>query len=225
MRRSNGCVAAAFAGGLAVASCGGSSEGEGDGTSGAAGSGGSSGAAVGGSSGAGGKGGAGGSSAGGTGGKGGTSGASCKANSECVVVAASCCGTCGAATRDDILAIRADDIASHSAKACAGVAGCDDCYMVQDPNLVATCSGGACHVVDLLLKDETACTTDDECMLRTNDCCACGGDSTETGLVAVSGDITPFVCDPSQPCALCEPLPPENATAECSGGRCRVVWQ
>lgn len=153
----------------------------------------------------------------------------CDVTSDCVVVSVSCCGTCGTATRGDAIAIHQARVRDHAAAACGDDAACPACAGVQDPNLVATCRAGRCEVVDLLAEPLTACTADTECRLRPHDCCSCGGDVSEAGLVAIRRDdesaLMELVCDegPSSGCPECEPTYPDGVTARCDTGRCRVA--
>ena len=100
--------------------------------------------------------------------------------------------------------------------------------MPQDPTLIATCNAGVCEVVDLQAHSVTECGDPNDCRLRTHDCCECGGDQSMEGLIAINrsgeSDFSALVCDSQMGCALCQPLPPANAIADCDMGRCRVVW-
>ncbi len=182
-------------------------------------------------SGAGGQGGAAGSGGSGAGaGVGGSGGAvdrgACAKPSDCVVVPESCCGACGVPSRDDGTAVHRDHAAAHAADACGpGPAACPACARPLDPTLVATCDAGRCRVVDLLATDLTACTSDADCHLRTNECCECGGATDLEHLVAVgpSGNagMMELLCDPGSGCAKCLPSYP-SLPALCSSGRCTV---
>jgi hypothetical protein len=150
----------------------------------------------------------------------------CERSSECMVVPESCCGRCGAPVRGDAIAIRRDLAADHSQRACGDDTGCPACApLFIDPTLVATCSELRCELVDLTEHAATACEQDDDCKLRTPDCCECNGD---TGVgrvigIAVSAEraYAELVCDPSQACPECAPLYPPEVSVECSAqGRC-----
>jgi hypothetical protein len=125
------------------------------------------------------------------GGSGGTSGAagaawdSCELTSKCVVRPESCCGNCGAATRDDIIALNQDYVTAYTTNNCAN-ADCPGCYIPSDPTLLATCSSGLCTVVDLLSHPSTQCTDEGDCRIRTKDCCECGGGTDEEHLIAIN---------------------------------------
>lgn len=110
---------------------------------------------------------------------------------------------------------------------CGDEVGCPACFLPQDPTLIAACVQGECEVVDLLTETVTECSSPDECRLRTHDCCECGGDQSEEGLVAINSsradELTALVCDMPTACDLCQPLPPADAVADCDTGRCRVI--
>ncbi|MFW5921170.1 MAG: hypothetical protein ACOCUS_04965 [Polyangiales bacterium] len=152
----------------------------------------------------------------------------CEVPSDCIVVPESCCGSCGAATRGDAIALAADRADDYRTSVCEGM-GCPACFMQQDPTLLATCNAGVCEVVDLHEHPSAACDSDDECRVRTRDCCECGGDTSRAGLVAIradgEGDFTSVVCDPMIGCPECAPVYPEEASAVCNpDGYCEVEW-
>jgi len=153
----------------------------------------------------------------------------CTTSSQCIVIPASCCGSCGAATRDDAVAVNAAEGSAYLDLVCAGVAGCPGCYMMQDPTLVATCDEGTCVVVDLHEHPSAACDSHDDCRIRTHDCCECGGDVTEESLIAINqsseASFAALVCDAGTGCPECLPVYPAGAVAQCHpDGYCEVVW-
>jgi hypothetical protein len=153
----------------------------------------------------------------------------CEYNSECIVVPQSCCGSCGAATRGDALALHRDEASAYRDRTCQGM-GCPGCSMIQDPTLVGTCNArGICEVVDLHEHQAAQCSQDGDCSLRTRECCECGGDATRSGLIAIrsdsEGDYTELVCDESAACPECAPSYPDEASATCTDeGYCDVQW-
>lgn len=142
-------------------------------------------------------------------------------SSECLVVPASCCGTCGAATRGDAIAIHVNQLAGKAS--CDGCPGCD---MEQDPTLVATCDNGACTLVDLLEHESTACTDASECRVRSHDCGGCGVNIDSGAIIAVSNDMLYelLVCDGGEMRCSFRPdnLPYE---AHCEAEHCIAVQQ
>ncbi|MEZ4232552.1 MAG: hypothetical protein R3B89_25455 [Polyangiaceae bacterium] len=209
---------------LLVAGCGGSTSSAG-GTGGGAGVGASAGAA----------GDAGSAAQGGTGqggtGQGGSAGIGappqdCDVPSDCIVVPASCCGACGAATRGDAVAINRSEASTYRQQLCFDM-DCPACDMPRDPTLVATCSAGRCELVDLLQHEATACTRDEDCVLRTNECCNCGGAQDMEHLIAVNSmsSYPRLVCDPDEACDACVDAPPDRARAYCAtNGHCAAEW-
>jgi hypothetical protein len=157
---------------------------------------------------------------------------SCSMSSSCIVIPASCCGACGAATREDSIAVNASRASAYQASVCPKSPACPACYMEQDPTLVATCASGRCAIVDVLEQPFAACTDDAECRLRSRDCCECGGDVTSAGLISIrtdgEGAYMDIVCDEgsSTPCPECAPVYPPEAAAACdvAEGHCRVLW-
>ncbi len=164
----------------------------------------------------------------GTGGSGADGPTACEEPSECTVRAVSCCGTCGAATRGDAAALHVVDVGRYEVQACGPGTGCPTCYLPQDPTLVATCAAAKCTLVDLLEHSATRCTSDAECVVRTKDCCECGGATGEEGLLAIAASqraaFEELVCDTSVGCPECEPVYPDEARAACEGGRCSIEW-
>src|SRR6266508_117047 len=152
---------------------------------------------------------------------------SCSRNADCMVRPQSCCGTCGAATRDDMIAINGATWSAYRQAECAN-AVCLACSMPQDPNLLATCNGAQCALVDLLAEPLTACTSGSDCRIRTNECCECGGKTDREHLIAVRNSSAEtfhkLFCDPVTSCAECLPTYPPEATAACDNNRCIVKY-
>jgi hypothetical protein len=149
-------------------------------------------------------------------------------NSDCLVVPASCCGACGAATRTDSIAVNRSRASDYRTSACGDDIGCPACFMPQDPTLVPTCAAGRCEVVDLHLHPSAACADATDCRLRTQTCCECGGDTGPEGLISIrvdgEADYTALVCDPTMGCPECLPMYPTDAVASCSDeGFCEVL--
>lgn len=145
----------------------------------------------------------------------------CQRNPDCVVVPESCCGTCGAPTRGDAVALNADKQAAFRRGACGNGAGCPACApLFVDPTLVATCQKARCELVDLHEHPMTACTKDADCRIRVADCCECGGDTSMGRLIGLNvtaeADYTALVCSPSQSCLECAPLYPPEVTVTCN---------
>jgi hypothetical protein len=150
----------------------------------------------------------------------------CKRNADCVVVQESCCGTCGAPTRGDAVALNIDEQAAFRSGACGSGTGCPACApLFIDPTLVATCRQAHCEIVDLHEHPMTACTEDASCRIRVPDCCECGGDTSMGRLIGlnVENAYTTLVCSPSQSCPECAPFYPPEVTVACNtAGFCEV---
>jgi hypothetical protein len=154
--------------------------------------------------------------------------AACEVNSECIVVPQSCCGACGAPTRGDAIAVNRANASEYARRACEDSDGCPACApLFIDPTLVATCRAGACELVDLKLHAASACEQDDDCKVRTPDCCECNGDTDPGRLIGIAvdaeRDYADLVCDPDQACPECAAVYPDEVTVECSSaGRCET---
>ncbi len=145
--------------------------------------------------------------------------AACEVPSDCVVVSHSCCGSCGAPTRGDAVAIATDRASAYRGATCGQDTGCPACApLFVDPTLVATCRDQRCELVDLREHEASACTEDSACRIRTPDCCPCGGDTSPGRLLGVSSENTyaSLVCDPEQACPECAPLYPDEVTVRCN---------
>jgi hypothetical protein len=152
----------------------------------------------------------------------------CLVNSDCIVVPESCCGTCGAPTRGDAFAINVASASEHSRRVCTRDVGCPTCApLFIDPTLVATCRAERCELVDLRRHEASACERDDDCTLRTPDCCECGGDTSFGRLLGIAKsaerDYADLVCDPDEACPECLPVYPSEVTVECNASqRCET---
>lgn len=138
-------------------------------------------------------------------------GSVCAVATDCVVVPASCCGSCGAPSSGDAVALHRDDALAYRRGVC-GDQLCPACAQDDPPHLLADCVGGACVLVDLMNdsgQEWSGCESDDDCTLRTRDCCPCGADIVESNLVAIRqdryADFGSLVCEPGASCPECEP--------------------
>ena len=158
-------------------------------------------------------------------------------STDCRLAPASCCGACGAYTRDDIVSMTPDALEAYRASACAGGIGCPACYQAPDPALLPVCEAGSCGVLDLYdpAMDHrsafTACETDSECMLRVAACCECGATIDGSTVVAIRVDqlaaFEALLCPPGTGCPECAPLYPDylftHCRADTAGGPKRCV--
>lgn len=160
----------------------------------------------------------------------------CDATSECELTIASCCGSCGVPTREDIAAVNTERSSDHYRDvACPasaeGPVDCPACEGMQDPHLVATCDmmpfRPVCAVVDFAASPYSDCTTAEDCVLATPSCCACGAiDAAQT--IAVRSDqasqINAVTCDLGDTCSdPCVPTFAPDLTPVCNAGRCEVL--
>ncbi len=136
----------------------------------------------------------------------------CARPSDCTLVWTSddVCGCCGTPRRG-----HAEALSGRAAAERMGV-GCPACACPADPTLFATCSAGACQVVDLETSALTACTTDAECIATPGTCGPAAAlvplrRGEEAHLAASLG---------------CTPAPPaiaHGASTRCEGGHCRLT--
>lgn len=141
--------------------------------------------------------------------------AACSMPGMCTLVPASCCGTCGAATPSDRIALPRESADAYRKSVCASSA-CPACATQQDPNLQAFCVSGSCVPVNLKVDPESACASDADCVPAYTRCC---GACTNADLVAVNkttaATLLTQICDPRLDCAsTCGP-PPLGAGALC----------
>lgn len=147
--------------------------------------------------------------------------ASCTVNSDCTLGANSCCGVCGAPPLDDVDAVNKEQLEAHFNAVCPEPLPCRNCGMTNNPNLLSTCSAGACKAVDVRHDSVSECTTDDDCRLRVTGCCECGGSTASGDLIAInilSGDdeYRALVCDENTACPECAPIYPTDVEAYCA---------
>jgi len=159
---------------------------------------------------------------------GGTSGLDlCETPDDCVVVPASCCGTCGEPTRGDAVALNRASASTYRDMACGDDFACPACAGMPDPTLLATCEANRCVVVDLQAHVSTECGSDADCRVRTADCCECGGATDPASMVAIAIDdaaaFEALVCGGDFGCPECAPAYPASYSAVCDAGRCRFV--
>ena len=139
----------------------------------------------------------------------------CDHHTDCTLVPVSCCGDCGAYTRDDIESVHDDLVSQQRMEACPDGLACPPCFTEPNPALHATCEGGGCGYIDLYdpemghTSEFTECTDDSDCVLRVVDCCPCGAEIRMDRLVAIRVDhlaeLSDILCEPGTACDDCEP--------------------
>ena len=156
--------------------------------------------------------------------------AACEVNSQCTLAANTCCGVCGQAELGDVDPINMEGWEAHYDSVCDDPdPNCPGCPSMVNPWIGATCALGTCAEFDLRAERITACTSDDECVLRTTGCCECGADTNPAALIAIRGDAvadyTSMVCDPESTCPGCDPEYPGWVEPACNDeGRCYVYY-
>jgi hypothetical protein len=102
----------------------------------------------------------------------------CTESAQCQVVPRTCCGSCGAPTEKDAIAVNAE---VEERPPCEGGSGCPDCADDNPHQMVAVCEKKTCKVLYLDRSPLTSCKRDSDCATRPVGCC--GG-----GAVAVRKD-------------------------------------
>lgn len=137
----------------------------------------------------------------------------CTYPTDCILHSASCCGDCGAYTRDDIISLTSEDLAQYLDENCSQK-GCPGCYKAPNPSLFADCSKeGQCTWIDIYDPNQdyateyTRCSTDSDCVLRARECCECGAMISLENIVAIRkdklADFEKLVCKPGTGCTEC----------------------
>ena len=152
----------------------------------------------------------------------------CSTNFECTVASATCCGTCGAPSKEDSIGITRGQESAHRDSLCGGDAICPACAAQLNPNLFASCISGQCEAVDLTEDDASTCKMDAECTLRPAACCECGAGNSYWDVVAInsskSTDFEESQCtDALVACTECVWAPPSDLLATCDQGRCKIT--
>lgn len=154
----------------------------------------------------------------------------CEVPSDCVVTANTCCGECGQATLEGSTSVNEDFLETYRDSLCGDEEPiCPACAQSPNPDLVPTCAGGICEVIDVGALSISECSSSDECRVRTVDCCECGGSTDPGSLIAIRTDAEGFysaqVCDPEFGCPECAPVYPADVDAVCLDGRCTLVYE
>jgi hypothetical protein len=152
----------------------------------------------------------------------------CARNEDCTLAITDCCGPCGEPSLTDYAAIAGSRAEDHFARVCPDpdALPCPGCAVLPNPSLGATCEAGRCVGYDVRALELSACTADDDCRVRTRDCCECGGATDPSALIAVRADAradyAALVCD-DLACPECVPVYPDTVEAFCAAdGHCDV---
>ncbi len=142
----------------------------------------------------------------------------CSVPSDCALVFDHCCG-------DTNVAVNKDAAIEFEKSACPVSGPCPNAGAGAVHQ--AVCHSGTCTAIDLRSDPRTACTTDDDCILRCPDCRSCIATAFNVVALAKSGeaqylaDICPTGCST---CAA-PPSPDASVRARCnlSTGHCKAV--
>lgn len=145
----------------------------------------------------------------------------CSAPGQCVLGAKGCCGL-GCQPDDQLVAFRRGEDQDVIAATCdqTGPVACPKCARQLPGYLQAFCTAGTCAVTDLRKDAISACTRDEDCVLRYGTCCQpCDGGSIES-LVAIrsgaEGELERQICAGTEACDKCLPAFPDGARARCN---------
>jgi hypothetical protein len=139
----------------------------------------------------------------------------CAQHSDCSLVPRTCCPGCGLPTADSYLALGRDALSPVEAMTCLGDRGasCPECESGVNPSAYAACIDAQCSVVDVT--GFASCLINTDCRLVSKDCCDCGGDFSEWGVMSVNYSYArPPGCD-GVGCGGCIPSNPANVYAVC----------
>jgi hypothetical protein len=140
----------------------------------------------------------------------------CATNSDCALVNATCCGVCGEPGDADKAAINATHVEDWHGMVCSGGA-CPPCVALDGP-YEALCENGQCVVKNI--GQEKECLGDQDCAVRSKDCCPCG-DLGRNDIAAVNSSVAFPACTVSCPaCPGGAHYPELQARCYLSGGYC-----
>ncbi len=160
----------------------------------------------------------------------------CDEPTDCVLASDQCCGPCERtlANSDSVNRDRVDEYFDRDAE-CGDVL-CEPCPPPSSdplrPRVFPTCGadgrGDLCTAFDLRIEAFTECSTDTDCLVRTPDCCECGGDTSDLALIAIrvdaEGAFAQRVCPSDTACPECLPDYPSDVSAYCAeDGHCAVA--
>jgi hypothetical protein len=147
---------------------------------------------------------------------------SCTSPLECAVTNMHCCGAGLSPRLADVTAVNTASLQAF-VEPCLGL----DCATYPIPgHFGATCRNGHCLAFDVRETELTDCTSGDECRLRLGvGCCeGCSGSSEQFVALRSDADLGPLSCggEPVE-CPACAPIPPEDLSADCIGGKCELA--
>lgn len=148
--------------------------------------------------------------------------AKCGVPGDCTIAANTCCGVCGMPELKDVDAVNKAAGQAHFQAVCPEPGPCPACATMQNPDLMAACAlgQGKCIALEISKSSFASCSKDEDCLLRTPQCCACGALAKEQ-LVAINQGLnaafmSELGCDQVD-CAPCvdPPDPPAGVKAVC----------
>jgi hypothetical protein len=159
----------------------------------------------------------------------------CASDDECAVVSNKCCPSCGVVPIPELRAVAS----KHAGVFCPQPTGCPRCMSRPPHDVFASCLRGTCvlaqrtctrsgcpeprppRVLPAVMPARVAsCKTNEECVLRTLECCWCGV-LADANVRAMHKDV-PFQCKMAGGCPDCVAAPNPDFSAVCVGGICRV---
>ena len=152
----------------------------------------------------------------------------CDAPGQCALMTTDCCGAPCDATASDFSAVNVDRMHEFRQDSCDVVDGCDGlgCTTPTAPRFLATCRDEQCVVQDTADLPLSACSADEDCILRFGlGCCEpCSGEAAQLTSVRADGlaELAALTCAPDDRCGGCFHDYPPGATAVCVDGRCSV---
>ena len=135
----------------------------------------------------------------------------CQVNADCVVASRLCCPD--PTGLDNVLAVNQTAVDSLRQSLCADDQGCPAIFIPPKPTLYAQCVAGQCETIDIAAI--AGCESDEDCGVRSNDCCSCGVQPGAGWLAVASPDgYSSFAgCDVN--CDACLDSVPDTVHATC----------
>lgn len=155
----------------------------------------------------------------------------CDGPGQCTLVTVECCPPCGMPELPDVLAVHVDQGMAYKDYTCPDPVDCPACATGYNPHLFAYCdtAAGKCVAADTRTHAVSACTSDDQCVLRNGtECCENCNELQVSEITSVAFVADPslmeLVCAPDNACPPCAPIYPADVTTACGDdGHCRVL--
>lgn len=150
----------------------------------------------------------------------------CAKPSECLIRPNSCCAGCDEPNAAGVDAVNASMQDAHYAEVCPVAEICPRCAERPNPSLVATCVNSRCEVLDVENSSFGSCQKPDDCIIRSNRCCECGGGEVSDVIALNVSRVAEYeqeVCDADQGCPECVPSY-DQFEADCVDNQCVVYF-